>query len=112
MNTELVYPSDLWLEKEARKFGLPCQDCHSPKVVYVLVGDIKPASNPLTGRLMPGIPAGAYCWRCLIKHVKTAGRIPTPMEETLFDKVRTELTGDIHPGKPLKHMVTSPGMPF
>ncbi len=95
------------IESEAGNIGLRCK-CGKAAghVVYIVTETLPPATNPLTNTRYAGMPAGPYCFKCLAAAVLAAGRVPTPMSEDLFDKLRAELTGESHPGKPLKTMIT------
>ena len=101
------------IDTEAGQYGLGCR-CgkRSADVVYIVTQPLPPGRHAMTGRTMAGIPAGAYCFTCLADHVRAAGRIPVPMSEDLFDRLRAELTGDSAPGRPLKTMFTAPPIPY
>lgn len=60
--------------------GLRCIDCGSPNTVYAI-------TYPY-GQL---IPAGAYCYNCLLKRCIAARRIPYPIPETLLDKLKFDI---------------------
>lgn len=95
------------IESEAGQFALGCK-CgkRSGDVVYIVTVPLLPGFNPINKRHYAGLATGAYCFKCLADAVRAAGRIPVPMSEDLFDKLRAELTGDSAPGRPLKTMIT------
>ncbi len=87
-----------WLTPDdANQFAIKCRDCSSKKVVFHITVPALPQG------LLPGIPVGAYCYKCLVARCRAAHRIPTPMSVDLYDAVTRELTG---PGKIL---LTMPG---
>lgn len=91
---------------EAAQFGAGCA-CgkRAGEVVYIVTTELPAAPNPLTGRTMPALKCGPYCFHCLKLAVKASGRIPVPMEENLFEKLRAELTGELVPGRKLHFMM-------
>ncbi|APV44188.1 hypothetical protein Dform_00843 [Dehalogenimonas formicexedens] len=96
-----------YIESEAGNIGLRCKcGAGAGKVVYIVTARIPPARNPITRRECASIETGAYCYRCLKAAVLGAGRIPTPMSEDLYDKLRADLTGTLYPGRPLKTLIT------
>lgn len=101
------------IDSEAGQFGAGC-GCgkRSGGVVYIVTVAMPPGINPLNGRRYAGIATGAYCFKCLTAAVKAAGRVPVPMSEALYDRLRAELTGDSAPGTLLKTMITAPAMPY
>lgn len=76
----------IFLDEEARQFGLKCLDCGTKKVIYFI-------SKPF-GQVYP---AGAYCYKCLLTRAKNSRRvyggfiIPFPIAEDTLNKLKCDL---------------------
>ena len=64
----------------ATAVGLKCSDCQSRKPVYAI-----------TKPYPPHIPAGVYCYKCLLQRCISARACPYPIPEPLLDKLKYDI---------------------
>jgi hypothetical protein len=76
---------------EARDMGATCRDCGSKKVVYFISKPFKPFFDP-----------GGYCYTHLLERCRRARMIPYPIEQTLFDSLKEDMSIPGHPVQVIK----------
>lgn len=70
-----------WHDGEvARQLGYRCHDCNGKALVYQI-------QEPMGDKL----PAGSYCYPCLLKRCKDTKSIPYPLPVELLEKLKHDL---------------------
>jgi len=85
MDSNLITPDEYTEPIDLKNLGLKCKDCRSIQVIFTTT-DFIPG---FPGR--PGIPAGTYCYKCLLAHCGRSQAIPTPMEWDLYQRIKVDL---------------------